>query len=126
MPKLINKTDYIIQRVKGKYKEICGKELDSDEATHFKNNFKDFSKPIKYIIMEDYNFPDFHWRLYDDRIRHYARNYHTSVYHQVVEDYFSDCDTSIIEICDTGLIYDVDKDKFIRLSIEVKEHIEEE
>lgn len=102
--------EYIISRFKEKFPEISEGDLESLD-----NHIKGSPKGINYIIFEDYNLPDLHWRVYYKGVN----------YQEVVEDYFSDCDESIYELADLGCIYDVDKDKFVKVSFHTKEIIKE-
>ena len=107
-----SKKDYIIKRIKER-SDIYEKDLKA-----LRENLNDF-KSIKYILLEDYNFPDLYWRVYPNKMS----------FAKMLTDYFSDTlseGESIYELNFLPIFYDVDKDRFVRVSYKIIEEVENE
>lgn len=99
------KVKYIVKRFKDKFGEI-----EEESFNYFLEDLKDNPKITK-VVFEDYNLPEFHYRLYTG----------IYTYEDVLEDYFSDCNGECEDIC----IYNVEEDKFVMVSKEIKYNVEE-
>lgn len=104
------KHDKIIKRVLDR---IQDKQISDEDIKDFKDNVKSY-KNITHILIEDYNLPEFFWRIYNNNL------IGNITYHKIVEDYFSDCEQDLSDIMDLGLIYDVEKDKFVKVQIKTE------
>jgi len=103
----MNKKDYIIKRIKEKFNVFEG------GLKALRENLNDF-KTIKFILLEDYNFPYLYWRVYSKKVS----------FTNMLKDYFFGEEDCIHELTEFPIFYDVDKDRFVRVSYIIKENIE--
>lgn len=83
------------------------KEMEKDKEDFIENKQFD-DKKQRYIILEQYNLPEWNYRFYED-------NETWAEFSNMLEDYFSDCDS-----CERILLIDMKERKCYLLDKEVK------